>query len=148
MQGPKNPKIQETQEVTLQANLVSTQEGVERQAVEESSKETNAQILSVVSTERTEGLQTTENESQTETPNNQTQESIGGQFNNRLINAVAAIPQKVEDGTASWVERSLQNLSDNCEKQGIEIENMTFLNKTKFIGLLALFIIQNRYRLR
>ena len=146
MQGPKKP---ETQETNLQANLVNSQVETDKQAVDGVSKEANLKINSIVSTETPDtSIQTPESEAQTETPNNQTQESTGSQFNNRLINAVAAIPQRIEDGTASWVERSLQNLSDNCEKQGIEIENMTFLNKTKFIGLLALFIMQNRYRLR
>jgi len=149
IQGPKKPKIQETQETNLQANVVNTQVETDRQAVDGVSKEANLKINSIVSNATPDSsIQTPESEAQTETTNNQTQESMGSQVSNRLMNAVAAIPQRVEDGTATWVERSLQNLSDNCEKQGIEIENMTFLNKTKFIGLMALFIMQNRYRLR
>ena len=149
IQGPKKPKIQETQETSLQANLVNSQLEGEKQAVDGVSKEANLKINSIVSNATPDSsIQTPNSEAQTEEPNNQIQESMGSQVNNRLMNAVAAIPQRVEDGTATWVERSLQNIADNCEKQGIEIENMTFLNKTKFIGLMALFIIQNRYRLR
>ena len=142
MQGPTKPETQETKETNIQANLVNTEVEDEKQAVEEGSKKTNEEILSVVSTETTPdaNIQTPESEAQTETPETQTYRL--------LTHLLAAIPKRVEDGTATWVERSLQNLSDNCEKQGIEIENMTFLNKTKFFGLMALFIMQNRYRLR
>lgn len=141
----KTPEIQKKKGLETSIEVNTPQE------IESISKEANTNILlsstpdvAVKDSEQT----TSETQEEQKKITTQTHQTTELQFERRMTNLLLAIPQKVEDGTATWVDRSIQKFSDKMEKKESELQDMTFLDKTKFVVLMLLFIMQNRYRLR
>lgn len=141
----KTPEIQKKKGLETSIEVNTPQE------IESISKEANTNILlsstpdvAVKDSEQT----TSETQEEQKKITTQTHQTTELQFERRMTNLLLAIPQKVEDGTATWVDRSIQKFSDKMEEKESELQDMTFLDKTKFVVLMLLFIMQNRYRLR
>jgi len=144
-------KQTKTTEIQKKQGLETSREVNIPQEMKSISQKTNTNILlsstpdiAVKDSEET----TSETQEEQKKLTTQTHQTTNSQFERRMTNLLLAIPQKVEDGTATWVERSMQKFSDKMEEKETELKDMTFLDKTKFVGLMLLFIMQNRYRLR